>query len=370
MYCINLMPVFYPLSLASSMHFAEKSVFDAFWACMIYLTKVKYPRMKKSFLTLLALSIPAMATDAPPAIPDGPVTYDSVSYQDPMAGADYVFDEPSTPMAAAPAPITASSSSESKGYININAFSSNYQVRGMGVTDFMSSNGYSSIEGSMIVGNRNLFNKGVYQRISAEGGVIWGAASVLGDCPMFTASYALGKEIFPNFTVELGYTARYGGLEGAMARFENGAPHRFAQDLNLTLAFNDRQKGFFGSAVWGLGFQGLTGHYFDLELGYRFTDVIGTGNFGADLELSAGVSASFGYWGAGVEGVDAYRLKAALPLHTASGTMGRDAKFQVAPWVQMSTSGSNDSKIDRTAGGTGVVDHFQFTVGLDVGWRF
>lgn len=310
-----------------------------------------------------------MAADAPPAIPDGPVTYDSVSYEDPMVGADYIFAESPTAVAAAPAPIAAASTSEEKGYVNINAFSSNYQVRGMGVTDYMSSNGYSSIEGSFILGNRNLFNKGVYQRITAEGGVIWGAASVLGDCPMLTGSYALGKEIFPNLTVELGYTARYGGLEGAMARYVNGAPHRLAQDINLTMAFNDRQKGFFGSAVFGLGFQGLTGYYFDLELGYRFTDVLGNGNLGADLELSAGLAASFGYWGAGVEGVDAYRLKAALPLHTASGTMGRDAKFQIAPWVQMSTSGSNAGKIDR-AGGTGAVDHFQLSVGLDLGWRF
>ena len=120
-----------------------------------------------------------MAADAPPAIPDGPVTYDSVSYEDPMAGADYIFAESPTAVAAAPAPIAAASTSEEKGYVNINAFSSNYQVRGMGVTDYMSSNGYSSIEGSFILGNRNLFNKGVYQRITAEGGVIWGAASAV-----------------------------------------------------------------------------------------------------------------------------------------------------------------------------------------------
>lgn len=328
--------------------------------------------MKKSFLLTLALSLPAWATDMPPAIPDGPVSYDSVSYEDPLAGADYGFADATTPapaMAAAPAPITAASSSAQKAYININAFSTNYQVRGMGVTDYMSSNGYSSIDGSFIVGNRNLFNKGVYQRISGEAGVIWGAASALGDTQMFNASYALGKEIFPNLTLELGYTIRYGGLEGFMSRFVNGAPHRVAQDLNLALTFNDRQKGFFGSAVWGYGFQGLTGHYFDLELGYRFTDVVSLGAFGADLELSAGMSGSFGYWGAGVEGIDAYRVKAALPLFTHSGTVGRDAKFQIAPWVQMSTSGDNDAKIDRAAG-FAPVDHFQFTIGLDMGWRF
>ena len=152
--------------------------------------------MKKSFLLTLALSLPALATDMPPAIPDGPVSYDSVSYEDPLAGADYGFADATTPapaMAAAPAPITAASSSDQKAYININAFSTNYQVRGMGVTDYMSSNGYSSIDGSFIVGNRNLFNKGVYQRISGEAGVIWGAAS--GSVP-FIKNQAAAKKYF------------------------------------------------------------------------------------------------------------------------------------------------------------------------------
>ena len=137
-----------------------------------------------------------------------------------------------------------------------------------------------------------------------------------------------------------------------------------------SLVYNDHQKGFFGKLEAGAGFYGLTGLYFDVEAGYRFTDVMVRGNLGADLELSFGVAPSHGYWGSDVEGVDAYRIRAALLPYTQTGSFGRDARAYVKPWIQCSWSGSNAAKIDRAADGAGPVDHFQITVGVDCGLNF
>ncbi len=320
---------------------------------------MKYP------LFALAATLPlATATELPPTIPDGPVTYDDVYYQDPIAPADDSYNA----SFRATTPLKPAATHSNNGEITLNLFTSNYQVRGMGTTDLLSDCGYSSLSGSYTLPNRNLFNMGIHQRVSGTAGIIWNAATVLGDTPLFNLNYAIGKEIFPNLMLELGYSIHHGGLEGVMARAD-GAPHRLAQDLNLTLSYNDRQKGFFGHAIWGYGFQGLTGNYFDFCGGYRFTDIMTAGNISGDLELSAGVSPSFGYWGPGVEGVDAYRVRAALKPYSQTGSFGRDAKLQITPWVQCSWSGSSAGKIDRYTG-CGPVDHFQFTVGVDMGWQF
>lgn len=323
--------------------------------------------MKKNFILLSALAFPVYATEMPPDIPSGPVSYDAVTYDDAMFGAEdpFIYQD-NTPVQA---PVMPSSSGGERAFIRINAYTNNYSVRGMGVTDHLASNGYSSVSGSYTLGNRNLFNMGIYQRIGAEAGVVWGATAELADTPVLHGHYALGKEIFPNLNLEWGYTLRHGGLEGYLSRFGNGAPHRLAQDFNLSLEFNDHQRGFFGGFVWGWGFQGLTGHYLDLELGYRFTDVVNTSRWGADLEVSAGWAGSFGYWGAGVEGTDATRLRIAAPIFTHSGSLGRDGKMFLTPWLQFAASGSNAGKIDRVTG-YGPVDHFQFSVGLDLGWKF
>ncbi|MBE6417651.1 MAG: hypothetical protein E7033_04205 [Akkermansiaceae bacterium] len=324
--------------------------------------------MKKSFFILAIMGLPAMGNDMPPLIPDGPVTYESVSYDDAMGGYTdpYLFADAPAPTAP---PIAAPQSSDKRGELQFNAYSSNYQVRGMGVTDLMAANGYSSLKGKAYMPNRNLFNMGLYHGLKGEVGVVWGATAELADTPIIGLGYMMGKEIAPNLTLELGYDIRHGGFEGFMARYANGAPHRLTQDLNLELAFNDHQRGFFGHVLWGWSFYGLTGHYLDGEIGYRFTDVINRPTWGADLEVSVGTSASFGYWGAGVEGIDATRLQVALPLYTHSGSMGRDGHFHIKPWVMFSTSGSNAGKIDRVIQ-CGPVDHFQFTIGLDLGWTF
>lgn len=327
-------------------------------------------------LAAVASTNPAPASELPPVIPVGPVTYDSVSYSPAPVAASTpapIGTAPATDSTAgaeyAPAPITPSATAGNNGYINLNAYSSQYQVRGMGVTDAMSSHGFSSLSGSYTLPNRNLFNKGIQHRISGAYGYIWDAGDTLGNTPLFNINYALGKEIFPNLLAEIGYSLHHGGLEGWMARYPNHSSHRLSQDINIALTFNDHQKGFFGHALMGIGFHGLTGTFYDLEAGYRLTDILSVGAIGADLELSAGVSASLGYWGSGVEGVDAWRLKAALPLFTHSGTMGRDARFQVKPWGQLSWSGSNAKKIDRLTD-CGPIDHFQIAFGLDLGWRF
>ncbi len=326
--------------------------------------------MKPTLLALAATLPLATATELPPVIPTGPVTYDNVSYQAPAAPpADTAYTPTYTDyQAPAIAPLQPVAATGNNGDITLNLYSSNYQVRGMGVTDMLSDCGYSSVSGSYILPNRNLFNLGIQQRISGSFGIIWNAGSVLGDTPLFNANYAIGKEIFPNLVAEVGYSMHRGGLEGLMARADD-APHRFAQDVNLSLSYNDRQKGFFGHAIWGIGFQGLTGSYFDFCGGYRFTDIISTGNLASDLEVSAGVSPSFGYWGPGVEGIDAYRVRVALKPYSPSGSFGRDAHLQLTPWVQCSWSGSNAGKIDRNLG-CSPVDHFQFTVGVDLGWQF
>lgn len=323
--------------------------------------------MKKTLFLIGSLALPAMGTEMPPMIPDGPVTYEHMSYEDPMAGFEdpYAFTAP----APAAAPVTPAASSGERAFIKLGLYQSNYEVRGMGVTDVMAANGYSSLSGHFVLPNRNMFNAGIYQKIGGNVGVVWGATAKLANTPVLNAHYAIGKEIFPNLTLELGYTLRHGGLEGFMSRYANGCPHRLAQDLDVTLAFNDHQKGFFGHVQWGFGFQGLTGHYLDVEAGYRLTDIVNTARWGLDLEVSAGWAGSFGYWGAGVEGTDATRLRVAAPVFTHGGGMGRDGRMQLKPWVQISAAGSNSGKIDRALG-TAPIDHFQFTMGVDLGWKF
>ncbi len=323
--------------------------------------------MMKHALLALAVTTPLLATEMPPAIPDGPIEYTEYSYDTDYSNYNtYPVD---TYQPAAPAPITAASSSRS-GYVNLNVYSSNYQVRGMGVRNEFSNYGSSSLSASCILPNRNLFGRGLYQRISGEYGIIWDAADILGEIPTARLGYSIGKEIFPNLNVEIGYTFRHGGFEGFMARHFDGVSHRATQEINALITYNDFQKGFFGKIEAGVGFYGLTGVYFDIEAGYRFTDIITRGNVGADLELSAGVAPSLGYWGSEVDGIDAYRVKAALQPYTHTGNLGRDGRFYVTPWVQCSWSGSNAAKIDRTTHGLGPVDHFQVTVGVDCGLKF
>lgn len=321
--------------------------------------------MKRAFSAIVAC-LPALATELPPTIPDGPIEYSDVSYDAGYTGYD-TYSTPNYAPAAAPMP---AASSERRGYVNLNAYSSNYQVRGMGVRNFLSEYGASSLSASCILPNRNLLGRGLHQRISGEYGIIWDASCPLGDLPAARLSYAVGKELFPNLTAELGYTFRHGGLEGLMARTFDGASHRATQEITASLAYNDYQKGFFGKAEMGWGFYGLTGVWFDVEAGYRFTDVAAYSSMGADLELSFGVAPSCSYWGSGVEGVDAYRIRAALLPYAQSGRFGRDARAYVKPWVQCSWSGNNAAKIDRTTGGAGIVDHFQITVGMDCGLNF
>lgn len=320
--------------------------------------------MRRTLLTAAA-ALPALATELPPAIPNGPVEYSNISYDNSYTGYDAY-----APASYAPAAPMAAASSDRRGYVNLNAYTSNYQVRGMGVKNDLSKYGASSLSASWTLPNRNLFGRGIHQRISGEYGVVWDASCPLGDTPTARLSYAVGKELFPNLVAEIGYTFRHGGLEGYMARHYDGASHRSTQEIVASLAYNDHQKGFFGKLEAGAGFYGLTGLYFDAEAGYRFTDVMTRGNIGADLELSFGVAPSHGYWGSDVEGVDAYRIKAALQPYSQTGTFGRDARAYVTPWIQCSWSGTNASKIDRATDGAGLIDHFQITVGVDCGLNF
>ncbi len=322
---------------------------------------------KRAFFTLISV-LPALATEYAPPIPDGPIDYDGYTYENSYPGYE-PYNLPGYAPTPAPAPISASSSAP-RGYVNLNLISSDYTVRGMGFRDYLTEYGYTSLSGSCYLPNRNLFGRGIHHRISGEYGIIWDASSPLGQEPLARLGYALGKEIFPNLTVEAGYNYLYGGFEGYMARHYEGASHTAAQELFLSVIFNDQQRGFFGKALAACGFYGLEGVYFDFEAGYRFTDIAAYGNFGADCELSFGIAPSCSYWGSEVEGVDAFRIKAALLPFSHTGRFGRDARAYVKPWIQCSWSGSNAAEIDRSTGGAGPIDHFLITVGIDCGLNF
>lgn len=321
--------------------------------------------MKRAFL-VFAAALPALATELPPAIPDAPIQYEEMVYDTGYGTGDVYAGDTYAPVSA---PITASSSAR-RGWVNLNAYTSDYAVRGMGVRNSLSKMGYSSVDASYTLPNRNFMSMGLQHRISGSYGIIWDKTSDLSSPRMGRLSYAIGKEIFPNLVAELGYTYRHGGLEGYMARRYDGVSHHSTHEFQASLTYNDYQKGFFGRLETGWGFYGLTGLYADIEAGYRFTDVFMRGNVGADVELSLGVAPSWGYWGDDVEGIDAWRIKASLLPYSHSGRWGRDGRFYVKPWIQCSWSGSNAAKIDRVTGGTGPIDHFLITVGLDCGFNF
>ena len=330
-------------------------------------------RMMKKIFLCMGIGV-AAAVEAPPTIPEGNITYDEMSYQGGSSElpADFVGGNSSGGGYDAMETVTPPSSqtsSSSRTEINLVMYASDYQVRGMGVTNDLSQYGTSSLYLSHILANRNMFNKGIQQRVHGLAGVIWDASCPLGDIMQFRLGYAIGKEVLPNFTVELGYNFRRGGLEGYMAKWHDDSSHRGEQDLVLAAVYNDYQKGFFGHAEVGAGFYGLTGFFMDFEVGYRFADVIKSSRMGGDVELSFGAAPSFSYWGTGVEGLDACRLKIALVPYSHAGTFGRDAHTKIKPWVQFAWTGNNARKITRNIGYT-PVDHFQFTLGLDVGWRF
>ena len=320
--------------------------------------------MRTLFLLTLASALPLYAFDSPPPIPSGDVEYQDVSYDSNA----YLYDDGAYATtydpAAAAAPIQPVPTYSKNGYVKLNLYQSQYQVRGMGVTDGMSKYGYSSLSASYTFPNRNLFNLGLEHRIFGEVGFVWDHSCPLGRTPVVHLGYGIAKELIPNLKLELAYNFRHGSLEGYMARFYDGSSHRFTQDLTLSLTYNDFQRGFFGHALAGLSFQGLNGSFYDLEAGYRFTDIVNTGSFGLDLELSAGMAMSLSYWGSGVEGIDAYRVRATLLPFSHGGRIGRDGTFSFNPWVQLSWSGDNAGKIDRITH-TGPVDHMQLCIGID-----
>lgn len=311
--------------------------------------------------------------ETPPAIPDGQVTYDEVSYQSGSSSElppEFMGTTSGTGgYDALSAPAAISPPSSPNTVIDLLLYASNYQVRGMGVTDDLSNYGTSHLYASHTFANKNLFHKGIQQRVHGMAGVIWDASCPLGDIMQFEAGYSIGKEVLPNLLVEVGYNFKRGGLEGFMAQSFDDCSHRAAQEIVLTARFNDRQKGFFGHAELGASFYGLTGYYVDAEVGYRFTNVINKANHGADLEVSCGMAPSFSYWGSGVDGIDAYRIRVALQPFTHGGRLGRDARLSITPWVQCSWTGNNARKIHHHTG-LGIADHFQLTVGVNAGYRF
>lgn len=329
--------------------------------------------MNKLPLLLLAFSLPVMADDdVPPLIPTGPVEYSNDLGSDPApplyTEGEHPFTADSTADTGAPAPLTTTSRS-GKGYISLNAFTSHYNVRGMGVEHGLSKWGFSSLDASYTLPNDNLLNWGLQARIAAGADLIWGSPTPLGKDTPLRFQAAIGKEIFPNLLVEVGYSIRRAGFEGFMATEGRGDANHTTQDLFLCATFDDHGKGFFGHALWGFGFQGLTGSYFDIESGYRFTDVIAAGNIGSDLEVSVGVAPSLGYWGRNVEGIDDVRVRVALQPFSQTGSFGRDAHLYFTPWVQLAWAGSNRNKI-RHITGRKTVSNAQLTFGLEAGWKF
>ena len=331
--------------------------------------------MKKVFLLFAAgMLTVASAQDYPPGIPEGQVTYDDVLFQsgESELPSEFIMGDPLGAPAQSSSvvrPITPAPSSNRNTSIDLNLYTLDYQVRGMGVTNWLSNYGWSHVDVSHTFANRNLLRRGIQHRVYGMAGVIWDASKPLGEVPVARLGYAVGKEVLPNMMVELGYNFRRGGLEGYMAKHHGRSSHRTTQDIALSVSYDDHQKGFFGHLECGAGFYGLTGIYFDAELGYRFTDVVRAPRMGADLEVSVGAAPSLSYWCSGAEGVDACRIKVALAPYSYKGAYGRDARAVVKPWVQCSWSCDNARKIDRRVL-SGPVDHFQITFGVDLGWRF
>ncbi len=336
--------------------------------------------MKKFVLASLGVGTAVtvtLAVDAPPAIPSGPVSYESVDYSTASTDAyhnnetlpaEWLSDS-SAPAAPEPAPISSLSSSDKNFSMKLNLYTNNYNVRGMGVTNGFSNDGYSSVDVAFTLPNRNLFGIGLYQQFNGTAGVVYGSHSELGDTPILRAGYAIGKEIFPNAHWTVGYNLQHGGLQGYLARATDNCSQRIAQDLYTSLKFDDHQKGFYGALTFGWGIQGLTGIYADINAGYRLTDIVSGNSLGIDLELEAGMAFSNDYWTNHTEGVDAYRIRANILPYTKSGSFGRESGKSIVPWVMLSFAGNNEDKIDR-AFGTNIIDDCQFTIGVDFNWSF
>ncbi len=333
--------------------------------------------MKTSlFLLSLAAISPSFAQMAPPPIPAGPISYTSVSVPASNQDLDTIVEAasyetltlPTTPIATEPTPISEIQSSEYSWDLDINLYTLHYNVRGMGVTNRFSDHGYSTFGASYTSSNRNLFQAGLHQRFHGEIGRIWGSNDTLADGYMSQWGYSIGKEVFPNAMLELGYNLRYGTLEGFFAKQRGKSAHSVAQDLCLTLSYDDKQKGFFGGVQLGYGFSGLTGWYYDLAAGYRQTEVFSLQNWGLDLEYLVGIAGSSGYWTGNADGIDAYRARVSFLPYAHDGLFGRDSNWSVTPWVEMTTSGDNDKTIDRDFGG--VVDDFQINFGFDINYKF
>ncbi len=315
----------------------------------------------------------ASAQMGPPPIPSGAVSYTSISTPPSSENLDTIieaasYEAPTQTPAISPTPISEISSSEYSWDLQVNLYTLHYNVRGMGVTNKFSNHGFSTIATSYTGSNRNLFQSGIMQRFSGEVGRIWGSGDALTDGYMSQWGYSLGKEVFPNAIVELGYNLRYGTLEGFFAKQRGKSPHSLAQDLSLTLQYDDQQEGYFGGAQIGYGFYGLTGWYYDLALGYRKTDVFSTRNWKLDLEFLAGIAGSSGYWTGNADGIDAYRFRVNFIPSAHDGAYGREGQWSFVPWVQVSAAGGNEKNIDRDFGG--VVDGFQFNLGFDINYKF
>ncbi len=333
--------------------------------------------MKHRLLFLaLAAGSPSFAQMAPPPIPSGPISYTSVSAPADDQNLDTIVEAasyeqltlPTAPVATRPIAISEIQSSEYSWDLDLNLYTLHYNVRGMGVTNSISDHGYSSFAASYTSSNRNLFQAGLHQRFLGELGRIWGSNEALADGYMSQWGYRLGKEVFPNAMLEVGYNLRYGTLEGFFAKQRGKSAHSIAQDINLTLSYDDQQEGFFGGVQLGYGFSGLTGWYYDLAAGYRQTEVFTSHQWGLDLEYLVGIAGSSGYWTGNADGVDAYRARVSFQPYAHSGLFGRDSNWSVTPWVEMTTSGDNDKTIDRDFGG--VVDGFQINVGIDISYEF
>ncbi len=336
--------------------------------------------MKKFVLASLGLGTAVtvtLAVDGPPAIPSGPVSYESVDYSAPDSDLYSYHHNEETPaewltdtsLPQEPAPISALSSSDKNFLMKLNLYTSNYNVRGMGVTNRFSNNGYSSVDMGFTFPNRNFLGLGLYQQINGTAGVIWGKHSELGDTPILRAGYAIGKEIFPNAHWTVGYNLYHGGLQGYLARATDNCSQRIAQDFYTTLKFDDHQRGFYGALTFGWGIQGLTGIYADLTAGYRLTDVINSNKVGVDLELEVGLAYSQDYWANRTEGIDAYRIRANILPYDKNGKFGRESGKSIVPWVMLSFAGNNEEKIDRACHAN-VIDDCQFTVGVDFNISF
>jgi hypothetical protein len=176
--------------------------------------------------------------------------------------------------------------------------------------------------------------------------------------------YKVDWEILPNLRAGLGYEFNWRGMRGYLAQERGKAHHGIYHGFAGYLSYDDPGRGYFGDMCVQGGVYGLTGWLVDAQAGKRFSGIF---LHNIDLEVSAGIAMSCGFWAGGVDGVDQVNVKAALPIKFNADA--QDKGLRLVPFVQTAWAGNTRSRI-RTRVHRSVFDTFQFVAGVGVEYKF